>query len=205
MDAQAHGSMTPNSENAPMTSPATICASSPASSSDLVGEIQVIQHTTHPQTNRLNSPDPGRPSGTRDIGAATACNNPAAEAAGEHASQQGAASLTDAACQETVWASARTATSSHVGAAAEPSHDLGRPRSSLAASLPSVAHQGRASLAPLTQDAAPRPISAADFEVAMQRIRPSITRDFSIELTPGRLPTLQNILAMQTFCPCQPW
>ena len=35
------------------------------------------------------------------------------------------------------------------------------------------------------QETALRPISAADFEVARQRVRPSIMRDFTGELTPG--------------------
>ncbi|KAK9844745.1 hypothetical protein WJX74_006256 [Apatococcus lobatus] len=187
MDAEAQGSITSNSAAASRTSSANICSGSVASSSDPHGPTGSAQNKGHQQTDCLNPSDPERPSGTHDIGAGTACSGRAADAAGLYASQQGAASLRDAACQEpsSAAASSSTASSGHSGAAAEPSHDLGGPHSSPAASLPSEADQGRGNVAaPLAQDAALRPISAADFEVAMQRIGPSITRDFTVELTP---------------------
>ena len=88
----------------------------------------------------------------------------------------------------------------------KPSHDPGRSDSSSAASQQSAEGQtaSDSTRAP-AQFAALRPISAADFEVAMQRIRPSITRDFSVELAPGMLCTCQHscsrMHALQTNLP----
>ena len=95
------------------------------------------------------------------------------------------------------------------GTGSKPSHDPGGSESSCAASQQSAAGQTTSDCTGSPgPGAALRPISAADFEVAMQRIRPSITRDFSVELTPGTLCTCQHFCssmhALQTTWPGQP-
>lgn len=147
----------------------------------------------------LGTQDAAAAASTRGTGAGAGLLGPAAGMNKLHGLQQEAADLGDAPAtgsEHQARADSAPAASSNPDAAATLQHqrDAACLDPSWSASLRSGVDQESGNpAASVAHEAVLRPITAADFEVAMQHIRPSITRDFTVELTPGTLPALISL------------